>query len=177
MTRRRAEFLAWGLWGLCMLVLVVSETPLFPQRGAAFSLDDLLTVLPFVLFATVGAIVAARRPDNRLGWLYLVIGLLASFTAIGGSLENVNYPPSGPGRLALVLLYAVTNLAWYPTLGLLATLSILWFPDGRPPSPHEPCASPVPQSMALALLPGTSTAHSPPANQSHTVADTQPESK
>jgi len=136
MTRRRAEFLAWGLWSSSMLVLVLVNTPLIHDSNEGFSVDDLLIGLPFLLFATVGAIVASRRPDNRLGWLYLAIGLLAAFTSIGGALEYAHYPPSGPGRVALVLLYAVTNLAWYPTLGLLATLSILWFPDGRPPSPR-----------------------------------------
>ena len=134
MSRRRAEFLAWGLWGLCLLVLVLVQTPLLQDTEGGSLLDGLLIGLPFLLFATVGAIVASRRPDNRLGWLYLAIGLLAAFTAIGGALEDAHYPPSGPGRLALVMLYALANLAWYPTLGLLATLSILWFPDGRPPT-------------------------------------------
>ncbi len=35
MTRRRAEFLAWGLWGLCVLVLACSsEIALVPGRRA-----------------------------------------------------------------------------------------------------------------------------------------------
>ena len=130
MTRRRAELLAWGLWGLCILALV-AVTSAFGRSGTGFSLG---ASVPFLLFATVGAIVAARRPDNRIGWLYLTIGLLAAFTGIAGVIENLDFPGEGAARLGLTVLYAVANVAWYPTLGLLATLSILWFPDGRPPT-------------------------------------------
>jgi hypothetical protein len=98
------------------------------------SLSSQMLALPFALFATVGAVVASRRPENRLGWLYLGIGLLAAFTSIGEAIQDVRFPADGVGRPLLMFLYGLTNSAWYPTLGLTATLAILWFPDGRPPT-------------------------------------------
>src|SRR5262245_4237488 len=136
MTRRRAELLAWGLWGLAIATFVGTKIALAFLGDGEISFQNDAIVLPFVLFGTVGAIVASRRPDNRLGWLYLGICLLAALTGIGALFESVTYPEGGPGRLVLLLLYALTNSAWYPTLGLIATFSVLWFPDGRPPTPR-----------------------------------------
>src|SRR4051794_12944036 len=126
MTRRRAEILAWGLWGLFAAMLVGARIGKVIS-GSASSIADQLFLLPFVLFATVGAIVASRRPENRLGWLYLGIGLLAAFTSIGEAIQDIRFPAGGLGRPLLIILYGLTNAAWYPTLGLLATLAILWF--------------------------------------------------
>ena len=136
MTRRRAEVLAWGLWGVAVVTMVGSAIAQDVISPGSISVDTQIAGLPMLLFATVGAIVASRRPENRIGWLYLAIGVLAGFTSIGGVLEVVHYPAAGPGRFLLALFYALTNLAWYPTLGLLATLPVLWFPDGRPPTPR-----------------------------------------
>jgi hypothetical protein len=135
MTGRRAEILAWSLWGLVVATMIgvgVVKT----LSGGVSSLDERIVILPFLLFATVGAIVASRRPENRLGWLYLAIGLVAAFTGIAEIIEPAHLPAHGPGRVVLVTLYALANDAWYPTLGLLATFSVLWFPDGRPPTPR-----------------------------------------
>ncbi|HXJ66322.1 MAG TPA: hypothetical protein VNN79_21380 [Actinomycetota bacterium] len=135
MTRRRAEVLAWSLWGLVVATMIgvgVVQT----LSGGVSSLDERIVILPFLLFATVGAIVASRRSENRLGWLYLAIGLVAAFTGIADIIEPAHLPAHGPLRVALVTLYALANDGWYPTLGLLATFSVLWFPDGRPPTPR-----------------------------------------
>jgi len=136
MTKRRAEVLAWGLWALFLAMGVGSAVVTAVLRGGAGSFSDHLIMLPFLLFATVGAIVASRRPENRLGWLYLAIGVLATFTAMGEALQYAEFPASGVARVLFELLWVLTNAAWYPTLALIVTLAILWFPDGRPPSPR-----------------------------------------
>src|SRR3954467_11279387 len=125
MTRRRAELLAWGMWALFLAMGIGSSIGTNLNRPEGFSLGNQVIFLPFLLFATVGAIVASRRPDNRLGWLYLPVGIFAAFPAIAGAIEDVHFPAHGPGRAALVTLYALSNVAWYPTLGLLATFAIL----------------------------------------------------
>jgi hypothetical protein len=167
-TKRRAEVLAWSLWGVAMVPLVGVLLATLVQH--TFSPDKQLTVLPFLLFATVGAIVASRRPENRLGWLYLAVGLLAAFTGLGGAIEHMQFPPHGPGRVALTVLYALANAGWYPTLGLLATFSILWFPDGRPPTPRwrwlEPTivAGMTIMTLGFGLVPGRLNGPGTPVN-------------
>jgi uncharacterized membrane protein YeiH len=46
-------------------------------------------VLGAVSTATVGAVVASRRPAHPVGWLLLALGL--SLTAAGGTLASANY--------------------------------------------------------------------------------------
>ncbi len=170
MTKRRAEHLAWGLWALFVLMGVGTAIVTGLTSPEGFVLGNQLIALPFLLFATVGAIVASRRPDNRIGWLYLTIGLLSGFTAIGEAIQNAEFPSSGPGRAALELLWGLTNAAWYPTLALIVTLAILWFPDGRPPSRRwrwvevAVLVGTVVVTLAFALMPGPLNGKGTPDN-------------
>ena len=49
-------------------------------------------------FATVGALVASRRPDNAVGWLLLATALAFSLQSLG---EVYSYHPENPGYLAV----------------------------------------------------------------------------
>ena len=82
MSRRAATRLAWSLWtitvaltALSALLVVLSlshpNTPVFEWwYGNTFVVID----------ATVGAIVASRRPENTVGWLLCLSGV-----AVGAS--------------------------------------------------------------------------------------------
>jgi hypothetical protein len=170
MTRRRAEILAWGLWALFIAMGVGSAIVTGLRSSEGFVLGNQVILLPFLLFGTVGAIVASRRPDNRLGWLYLAIGVLAGFTAIGEAIQSVEFPTGGIGRVLLELLWILTNSAWYPTLTLIVTLAILWFPDGRPPSRRwrwvevGVVAGTAVVVLAFALIPGPLNGKDSPDN-------------
>ena len=79
----------------------------------------------FVLaFATVGALVASRRPRNAIGWLLLLAGL--SYV-IGGLSET-----AGADQSALVAW--VGEWIWLVGIGPVATFGLLLFPNGRLPS-------------------------------------------
>jgi hypothetical protein len=89
-----------------------------------------------VSFSTVGAVVAARRPRNPLGWIFLAVGLsqsLDSFDTEYARYALVTRPGSLPGGAAMGWLALWT---WAPGGSLIATLSLLLFPTGRPPSPR-----------------------------------------
>jgi hypothetical protein len=79
--RGHSVVLAWALWALAMLG--VATIPWFDhllrqaRRPELIQLDA--TAVPMVLAAlvaaTVGAVLASRRPHHPVGWLLLALGL------------------------------------------------------------------------------------------------------
>ena len=94
-TRWRPTWLAWGLWTLTILGLVVLVwlDQLLRQTGrpelVVLNPTAFAPVLGAVTTATVGAVVAGRRPRHPVGWLLLALGL--SLTAAGVTLASTNY--------------------------------------------------------------------------------------
>jgi hypothetical protein len=86
-----------------------------------------------VPLAVVGALIAARRPGNRVGILLLVAGLSIGVVTVAEKLTS--YGVRAPGAIpGLGLIGWVSNLAWVPAILVLLLLPVL-FPDGQPPSP------------------------------------------
>ncbi|MEA2135220.1 MAG: hypothetical protein QOC68_3129 [Solirubrobacteraceae bacterium] len=125
MTRR----LPWALFGVWVLMAATASTL---QLLGDDRFDGGLAP-GFVVLATVGALIAARRPGNPVGWILLALALFVtgSIDADGvyKSFENDASPPG-----------AVRLLAWfsewviYVWFGLVGILLPLLFPDGRLPS-------------------------------------------
>jgi hypothetical protein len=85
-------------------------------------------------FAAVGFLLAWRRPGNPLGWV--ILGL-AAFFALS---EDASYYTVADyrlrhGGLPLGWLALLAQPGWAPAITLLG-LTVLLFPDGRPPSPR-----------------------------------------
>jgi hypothetical protein len=138
-TRRRwhPSWLAWGLWTLTILGLVVlvwldqwlrqtGRPELVVLNPTAFA-----PVLGAVSTATVGAVVASRRPRHPVGWLLLALGL--SLTAAGVTLAATNYGVAhaapAAGRVARYVPATIVVAMACNGLTLLLT------PTGRLPSP------------------------------------------
>ncbi len=137
MRRRWTTWLAWGLWALTIALFAgvlsrVASSELPDQPGV---LDVLTLGLVILAFPTVGAIIASRRPENPIGWIFCIIGL--SVIAGVASFEYVLYvykvAPSLPAATFVAWLGTWT---WFVGMGLAGTLMLLLFPDGRPPSPR-----------------------------------------
>ena len=87
-----------------------------------------------VMYGIVGWIVASRRSENPIGWVFLVIALsqtVESFAGIASSYGLVLVPGSIP--LADIWSW-VSVWAWAPGFTLFVTFSLLLFPDGHLPS-------------------------------------------
>src|SRR6266487_3810402 len=76
MKQRLTFVIAWSVWALSMVALLVPFAyRLTGHRVAGLgnqsgSIAPLVTVLLFIpIFATVGAVLAAKRPRNPVGWL------------------------------------------------------------------------------------------------------------
>ena len=120
---------------LAALILLALNSTSTAQAVATFTAGGAVTGASF---GAIGALIAARRPDNRLGWVFLAIGISQAFDSLAteyAAYAIVTNPGALPGG-ALVDWLAVW--AWAPGAALLATLSLLWFPTGRPPSSSAP---------------------------------------
>lgn len=83
-----------------------------------------------LIYTLVGALLAARRPENALGWLFLAIGVLtagALFALQWGVYGLETQPGASLAAGALWLGLWLSAAA----LGLTATFVLLLFPDGR----------------------------------------------
>ncbi len=95
-----------------------------PAALAAFSIA-LLT------FAVVGALIASRHPRNAVGWILLAIGCS---WALDSTFEGyaVYGLKTHPGSLpAAAYANAFDDWLWVVSIGLMGTLLLQLFPDGR----------------------------------------------
>jgi hypothetical protein len=156
MTRRTTTLTAALLWAVS--VILVAVTLLFislsrdVQVPAGFDTAGVGETVRYLAATTVGAILAARRPRNRIGWLVLALGLsfvaypfVAMYTATGLFVA--------PGRLPWVRQAAwVGNWVWVLAHASVA-LTLLLFPDGRLPSPRwRPVAWTIGVAGGLTLI-------------------------
>jgi two-component system NarL family sensor kinase len=85
-------------------------------------------------FPVVGALILARLPGHRLGWLYCLCGLACAVTLAAFSYAQrglVERPGSLPGAVAAAW---VSSWIWVCGASGLITFGVLWYPDGRLPS-------------------------------------------
>jgi hypothetical protein len=98
------------------------------------SLDSAYLVPIAVAFVAVGALLALRRPDNPIGWLFLGFGLVASLNY--ASEQYAFHALAARPHLARADLAAsVAAHFWHPFFGLFV-FAFLLFPAGRLVSPR-----------------------------------------
>ena len=132
--------LAWALWVVVLLGLAVALwlDHLLRQAGrpdlVSTDADAVPYVLALVSAATVGAVVASRRPRHPVGWLLLGLGL--SVIALGTSDAYAAYGLlARPGSLPAARWAAVyVDVSW-ATLSTLLGFILLLTPTGSLPSP------------------------------------------
>lgn len=88
-----------------------------------------------VLFGSIGAYIAARRPAQRLGWLLVVAGVGYAITALSTHYGLPADAPPYQRPLASIVVW-LGSWTWALSLGLTTNVALLIFPDGRLPSPR-----------------------------------------
>jgi hypothetical protein len=96
--------------------------------------EDVVLFVGFSLFAAVGPLLVAKRPDNPIGWIMsanaLIVGI---FPACESYAAYVMSTSGHPDALAVVGAWA-NSWYWYLLLALTFIYLPLLFPDGRLPS-------------------------------------------
>jgi len=94
-------------------------------QGAAFALAFPLG------YATVGLVLALRRPANPIGWLYAASGLTWSLIIPLGPWVDQLVREQRPLPLVAQLNAMAQVTIWAPAIALGITLPALLLPDGR----------------------------------------------
>jgi hypothetical protein len=88
-----------------------------------------------VAFAVVGALVASRQPDNKVGWLLLAAGLCTAVTSFGESYARYALI-TAPGSLPGGVYGPWVAVTLFGMVAILAIFLPLYFPTGRLLSPR-----------------------------------------
>src|SRR5829696_831830 len=160
---RRPGVLAWALWALVMLGLAASMwlEVLLRRAGPADPLDTAVgPIVAMVSAATVGAVLASRRPRHPVGWLLLAFALSLIVNGVAGE-----YAPYGLQVRPGVLPAAAWVALYYPATALVGLLLLgfvlLLTPTGQLPSPRwrwwarAMVAVPLLLVVAVTLAPGS----------------------
>jgi hypothetical protein len=131
---------AWGLWTLAILghLAMLWLDRLLGQAGRS-DLTQVLPLLPHYLVgvgaATMGTLLANRRPRHPVGWLLLVFGLASAITGVAAGdayYLAATHPQDLTAASAVALL---ASLSFYPAAVAMSFIMLLT-PTGSLPSPR-----------------------------------------
>ena len=132
---RTRAVLAWALWlvtfGCCAAGLLVTLAIVRPLTVSVLA-EGALYAFFFVLgSATVGLVLALRRPANPIGWLYGAAGLAWAYPIPLAPWLDQLVREHRPLPLAAQVVVASGELSWAPGIALGITLPALLLPNGR----------------------------------------------
>jgi hypothetical protein len=132
----RGPVLAWSLWVIGLVQVCGMLVILYIGRGTAVGAVDAFVagfLVSIFTNATVGAAVAARRPDHYAGWTLLVMGLSFGFALVlaGYGLLGLSSVPRLP---AADLALWFSGWSFVPSIATTGTIFLLRFPNGHLPS-------------------------------------------
>ena len=128
--------LGWYLAGLCILLATVQVGISLSQATSPLSMYEWTETLGLRLiipgtFSILAALILQRQPDNRVGWLMMVVALGTVNPA--PLLIEQFYPAPETLTPGLFFLVWLDGWSWIPFIFPIFLIP-LHFPTGRPPS-------------------------------------------
>jgi signal transduction histidine kinase len=136
MTKSRSSLVVGVLYGVAVLLVIVGlglMISTLDERANIFAFRGATEMLAFT-FASIGAVLASRRPSNPIGWIFLGVGLTAAVQVVAQ--EYAVYAIASGNAPATSLVRWVDSWIWIPVTGVVGIHVFLLFPTGRPPSPR-----------------------------------------
>ena len=133
------DMLRRALWWLLVAVSLVGYVLAIPT---AWSLQNTTLIIPLLGYFVVGALVTRRRPENSLGWVFLVTAAAAGVMGATNlvytnAYESMVADPPPPGvapQIDVITTVAawISSWLWFVLIYLMTFLTFLLFPDGLP---------------------------------------------
>ena len=144
MRPRTASRLAWSVGIFSIALMIGALVLMFGYRNATlpttvsdyrWNFPNVFNVVVNLGLPVIGIVLASRRPENRIGWMFLAFGFIIGVYSFGLSYA-VRAVYVAPGSLP-----AGRGLAWIGSWMLVAALGLipflfLLFPTGHLPSPR-----------------------------------------
>jgi hypothetical protein len=110
-----------------MLLLVSSAVLFFLSRPSPLNTaSNLVLLVAFASFGTVGMLITVQRPQNTVGWILCAMGATTGTTAFSAAYAQYNSSLPGAGDLTVL-----GNVVWPINLILPLIFLPLLFPNGR----------------------------------------------
>src|SRR5262245_14500013 len=134
MRPRQARWLAWSLCAISIAAAVAGSILNVVGHPASEELDyDVVFFALFLTFTAVGVLIVLRRPDNPIGWLLLVSGVLWHLSGFLAGFVNYALFVSSPSLPGGTFAAWVLSWLWVPAIGMIPFVFLL-FPDSQLPS-------------------------------------------
>jgi hypothetical protein len=126
MSGRAPARLAWSLLGIGLGTLALVLALEFVNDD--FDPGNLIYLISFNAFMLIGALIAARRPENPIGWMFCGVGLTTNLALLLLEYAHLAFNSSLPGGvIAGWLGMLIRPVAW-----MLVFTSFMLFPTGKP---------------------------------------------
>lgn len=122
----RASLVLIALLGLATVLLAIHRPSLASIAAAA-------AVPVYAVVPLVGAYVAARRPSNPVGWIFVGSGVALGVFVFSASYAYAVFTEGDTGLPAAGAFGWLASWTWTYTVPLIAAFAVLLFPDGHLP--------------------------------------------
>jgi hypothetical protein len=136
----RSRRTAWALWASTILCLAAAisigaSKPGSFSGGGSIAVITATTVF-LVTFASVGLVVALRRPGNPIGWVLCGGALVTGIASVASVYADYAFKVKHGDVAGATLAAWLTSWIWNVGIAPGALVAPLLFPDGKLPSPR-----------------------------------------